>query len=119
MGSSERRAEILRTLCRRRYETIGNLANEFGVSERTILRDIEIISLSEPIYTKQGKYAGGVYVIDGFSMSRMYMSEEEISVLKKIMDGVESNNIIKLDPNEYTTFKNIITQYTKPTYKKG
>lgn len=36
MGSSERRNAIIKALCRRRYDKIGNLAIEFGVSERTI-----------------------------------------------------------------------------------
>lgn len=39
MGTAERRTEIMRVLCRRRHETISNLADEFGVSTRTILRD--------------------------------------------------------------------------------
>lgn len=58
MGTAERRTEMLRVLCRRRCDTVSNLANEFSVSERTVLRDIEVLSLTEPIYTKQGKYDG-------------------------------------------------------------
>ena len=73
MGTAERRTEIMRVLCRRRHETISNLADEFGVSTRTILRDIEVLSVMEPIYTQCGRY-GGVYVTDDYSMSRMYMS---------------------------------------------
>lgn len=60
MGTAERRREMMKILCRRRYETIGKLASEFGVSMRTIQRDIEALSLTEPIYTKAGKYGGGV-----------------------------------------------------------
>ena len=44
MGIAERRYEIIKLLCRRRYETIRNLAAEFGVSVRTIQRDIEALS---------------------------------------------------------------------------
>lgn len=40
MGTAERRRKMMKILCRRRYETIGNLASEFGVSMRTIQRDI-------------------------------------------------------------------------------
>lgn len=49
MGTAEQRTEIMRVLCRRRHETISNLAEEFGVSTRTILRDIEVLSATEPI----------------------------------------------------------------------
>ena len=54
MGTAERRAEIMRILCRRRHETISNLAEEFGVSTRTIQRDVEVLSITEPIYTQYG-----------------------------------------------------------------
>ena len=55
----------MKLLCRRRSETIRNLAFEFEVSERTIRRDIDILSLNEPIYTQVGRYGGGVYVEEG------------------------------------------------------
>ena len=64
MGTAERRYEIMKILCRRRYETIRNLASEFGVSMRTVQRDIESLSRTEPIYTQFGKYGGGVYVVE-------------------------------------------------------
>ncbi|MBE5922691.1 MAG: DeoR family transcriptional regulator [Lachnospiraceae bacterium] len=74
MGTAERRNEILRILCRRRHETIDNLASEFGVSYRTIRRDIEILSLTEPIITRYGRYAGGVYIMDGYYGLHKYCS---------------------------------------------
>ncbi len=58
-GTAERRVEIMKKLCRRRKDTIGNLAHELGVSERTVRRDLEALSLSEPIYTQSGRYGGG------------------------------------------------------------
>ena len=58
MGTSERRYEIMKTLCRCRHEKMHNLAREFGVSTRTIQRDIEVLSRTEPIYTQSGKYGG-------------------------------------------------------------
>ena len=67
-GTAERRSEIMKLLCRRRSETIRNLAFEFEVSERTIRRDIEILSLNEPIYTQVGRYGGGVYVEEGYPL---------------------------------------------------
>ena len=84
MGIAERRYEIMKILCRRRYDTIRNLASEFGVSMRTVQRDIEALSRTEPIYTQFGKYGGGVYVVEGYSMDRMYMKEQELDVLRKL-----------------------------------
>lgn len=117
MGATERRNAILKTLCRRRYETIGNLAMEFEVSERTIRRDIEILSYTEPIYTQTGRHAGGVYVVEGYHMDRMYMLEEEIAVLQKIKDTAYQNNSGLLLPGEAKTLERIICAYAKPKNK--
>lgn len=119
MGTAERRTEIMRILCQRRCETINNLASEFSVSKRTISRDIETLSLTEPIYTKQGKYGGGVYVEEDFYMSRMYMSERELAVLQKMADSVDAETVCGLDTAERLILKNIISQYTKPITNKG
>jgi predicted DNA-binding transcriptional regulator YafY len=116
MGSAERRGEIMKTLCRRRYETIRNLASEFGVSERTIQRDIEFLSKSEPIYTQQGRHGGGVYVIDDYSMYRMYMTNEEISVLNKLYIATDTNTSM-LTQKEKEVLRSIIIQYAKPKSK--
>ncbi len=57
MGTAERRTEIMRILCRRRHETISNLAETFGVSRRTIQRDVEILSITQPLYTQSGSHS--------------------------------------------------------------
>lgn len=63
MGVAERRNAMIKALYKREYDTVHNLAEEFGVSERTIRRDVEELSLYEPIYTMQGRYGGGVYML--------------------------------------------------------
>ena len=118
MGTAERRMEILRTLCRRRHETISNLAYEFGVSDRTIMRDIEVLSLKEPIYTQCGRYGGGVYISDNYSMSRMYMTDKELSVLNKLADYLKTSEGYLLDGEEKQLLDTIILQYTKPKCRK-
>ena len=112
MGTAERRTEIMRVLCRRRHETISNLADEFGVSTRTILRDVEVLSVTEPIYTQCGRY-GGVYVTGDYSMTRMYMTERELAVLHKLSELADKKSICELSIEENTLLKSIISQYTK------
>ena len=114
MGTAERRMNIMRVLCRRRYETISNLACEFGVSNRTILRDIEMLSATEPIYTQCGRYGGGVYVMENYSMDRMYMRESELAVLHKLASLADQNAVCDLSKREKDLLKTIISQYTKP-----
>lgn len=118
LGTAERRTGIMRVLCRRRHETISNLAEEFGVSQRTILRDIEVLSLTEPIYTQCGRYGGGVYVTDNYSIDQMYMSEKELSVLQKLALSVDEKTVCQLDERERSLLNSIIAQYTKPTHRK-
>ena len=114
MGTAERRSEIMRILCRRRHDTIANLAIEFGVSERTIQRDIEALSLTEPIYTQCGRYDGGVYIDEDYVMNRMYMTDLELEVLHKISSFVENSASCDLNRAEVAVLHHIITQYTKP-----
>ena len=118
MGTAERRAEIIRILCRRRHETMSNLAEEFGVSIRTILRDIEVLSVTEPIYTQCGRYDGGVFVADDYTIGRMYMTQTELSVLQKIAAFAETQAACVLNMEEYRILRNVISQYTKPNRKK-
>ena len=84
MEGAERRRTLMEILCRDRHGTIGCLARELGVSERTVRRDIERLSMKEPIYTQAGRYGGGVYVIDGYFMPKQALSQRELCVLKKI-----------------------------------
>ena len=117
MGTAERRYEIMRILCRRRYETIRNLASEFGVSMRTVQRDIEVLSGTEPIYTQFGKYGGGVYIVEGYSMDRMYMNEQELNVLQKLYIAADEQDSLLTD-YEKSLLRSLISQYSKPTIKQ-
>ena len=119
MGTSERRKEIMRILCRRRFETIGNLATEFGVSERTIRRDIETLSLTEPIYTQTGRYGGGVYVVENYSINQMHLSEKESEILHKLYDLLKNQKNCLLSDEELNIFRCIVNNYTKPINEKG
>ncbi len=115
MDPSERRDEILRTLCRRRFDTIENLATEFCVSKRTVQRDIQHLMCKAPIITVQGKH-GGVHMMTNYYPDRMYMKEEEICVLMKI-EMIFIRLGIELTSDEKTIFHNIIVQYTKPKFE--
>lgn len=116
MGTTERRREIMKILCRRRHETMSNLASALGVSIRTIQRDIDTLSISEPIYTQTGKYNGGVYIVDGYSFDRMYMTEPELEVLKKLYIAATKNNSL-LSAGEKEILYGLISQYSKPKLK--
>lgn len=84
MGASERRRAILEVLCQRRQDTRENLAQEFGVSLRTISNDIDELSRTYPIITTRGKYGGGIKVLDGYRLDRKYLNPAQQHLLKRL-----------------------------------
>ena len=76
MTANERRNAILEVLCLRRFETVENLAFEFGVSGRTIRNDVLILSCEYPIYTAKGN-GGGIRVDGNYRfMAAMWLHDQ-------------------------------------------
>lgn len=108
MSASERRMELLDVLVERRHDNINNLAFEFGVSTATIMRDIQTLSLSYPIYTTQGN-GGGVHVVDGYRGGRKYLTETESDLLEKLAS--------KLTGTDFETMQSILKKFNEPRRK--
>ena len=106
----ERRDSILRALSRRREDRIENLAAEFGVSEKTIRRDIELLSCSAPISTKTGP-GGGVSVMPGYYYGRQYLKKEQETLLRSLLPG--------LQPDQQRIMQDILDSYAMPTVTPG
>lgn len=104
----ERRQEMLEVMCERRHDSIANLAAEFKVSERTIRRDIELLTLSYPIYTTQGS-GGGVHVVDGYRLGRKYLTDSQSGLLERLA--------VRLDGDDFETMKSILKNFSEP--KRG
>lgn len=84
MTASERRNAILEVLCLRRFETVENLAFEFGVTGRTIRNDILMLSLKYPIYTTQGN-GGGIHVDEKYRLGKSFLKEEQQELLQRLL----------------------------------
>ena len=110
MGTAERRLEILKYLCRVRKTTVPELSEKFGVSERTIQRDIIEIELTfhAPLDIRGGRY-GGIFVIGDYSFDRAYMCDDELDLLRKIQGLVEN----QLSDSENRSLSQIIKKYSK------
>lgn len=111
MGTAERRLEILKYLCRHRHATMPQLAEMFGVSVRTIQRDIFEIEATfhVPLHTRGGKYAGGVFVQGDYSFDRAYMHKDELDLLAKVRELVRA----QLSDKEQALLSRIIETYTQ------
>jgi len=69
--------EIVYILMERKSVTAQELATHFEVSKRTILRDVETLSIAGiPIYTSKGK-GGGISILDKFVLNKATINEEE------------------------------------------
>lgn len=118
MSASDRQLKILKILYRRKHETISNIANELGVCERTIMRDISELSLDEPIYTLAGRYNGGVYIDDRYSLHKIYFEEKERMLIEKIVTDIEKNTYCSLSIDELKQLKKLLADYSKPIKNK-
>ena len=74
-----------------------NLAAELGVSERTIRRDVEILTRSYPLETVCGRYGGGVRVADWYHLDRQRMSPKQTALLKRLAVGLHSEDLDEMN----------------------
>ena len=84
MTMNERRAEIIRILTARRKDTMRQLAEELGVTMRTIRSDILVLTVDYPLETQRG-HGGCVKVADWYHPHRSILSDEQQRVLKQLM----------------------------------
>lgn len=80
--------EIIYILLDKKIITAGELAMHFGVSSRTIYRDIDTLSLAGiPIYTEKGK-GGGISLLPDFVLNKSILSEQEQNEILSALHGL-------------------------------
>ena len=112
MGASDRREAIMRILYRRGNETIANLANEFGVSERTIRRDIIELSINYPIFTVRGRYYGGIHIVDGSSGRQRIFVGRNLETITAVLDYISDNPIDGVGDDDIKALRQLIEKYS-------
>lgn len=96
MTALERRDEIMKIMVSRRQENIDNLACEFGVSRRTIERDILDLSTRFPLYTVQGN-GGGVHLDKSYHPYKNTLSRQQTEVLQNLLGRATDEERIVLE----------------------
>ena len=81
MTPADRRLEIITILAVSGHATSMELAQELGVSSRTILHDVIRLSYGYPIYTKQGA-GGGIFIMDHYKPYVNTLTFTELEWLK-------------------------------------
>lgn len=113
LKASVRRSKLEIILCRRRFETMSNLALELGVSKRTIQRDIDILSESIPLFTTRGNH-GGVFLLGNYSKERQCLKSCEIQVLTKVI-SLPNNRMQILKDSEKDVLRSVCSIYSPST----
>lgn len=116
-NTQERRERMLRLLGLRERWKVGELAREFGVTERTILRDVEQLSLTKPICTEPGRH-GGVWLTE--HSAHPTLTAEETAALRRALAVLETGAANRgapaqgtLSPEDLQTVREIIRHYGK------
>ena len=111
MGTAERRLQIYKYLCLVRKSTMPQLAEKFGVSIRTIQRDIFEIETTfhAPLKITKGRYGGGIFVIGDHTLFRAYMCDDELLLLQKVQALVKK----QISHDENIILEQIIKKYSK------
>lgn len=85
--------EIVYILLEKNTITAKELSQHFGVSIRTIYRDIDILSTANiPIYTNKGK-GGGISLLDNFVLDKSILSEGEQNQILFALQSLEKLDI--------------------------
>lgn len=94
--------EIVYVLLRQNTVTAKALAERFGVSQRTIYRDIDTLSLAGiPVYTEKGK-GGGISLLPDFVLHKSILSEPE---QEEILSALQSLGHVKAADTESVLHK--------------
>ena len=91
MTAADRRMEIISILVVSGHVTSRELAQEFGVTRRTILNDVVVLSYGYPIFTKQGA-SGGIFIMDGYKPYNNTLTPLEQERLKKMYHMAEGQD---------------------------
>ena len=104
--TAERRIKMLLFLCERRQAKVGELANEFDVSVRTVHYDLDILSCSFPITFKRG-INGGACIVDGFCLGMKYLTNPQTMLLEKLSASLAGEDL--------TLMREILKTFKKPS----
>lgn len=89
--------EIIYILINKRTITAKELADKFEVSQRTIYRDIDLLSSAGiPIYTTKGK-GGGIGILDNYVLNKSMLSEGEQNEIIAALQGLSAINYTNVD----------------------
>jgi predicted DNA-binding transcriptional regulator YafY len=89
--------EITLILLNKKTVTAGELAERFGVSTRTIYRDIdELSSAGVPVFTNKGS-GGGISLLDNYAINKAMLTEHERDSLLLALKTLQATKYPEID----------------------
>ncbi|MGX7205573.1 helix-turn-helix transcriptional regulator [Enterococcus pingfangensis] len=85
----ERLISMIMILLKKEIVSTQEFAERFGVSKRTILRDVETLSVANiPIYTQRGRN-GGIGLLPNYKVDKKLLTAQDIQHLLTALSGVQ------------------------------
>jgi len=89
--------EIVYILLNQKNTTAKQLAERFSVSQRTIYRDVDTLSLAGiPVYTEKGK-GGGISLLPEFVLSKSILNDKEQNEVLSALQGLTNMGTVDSD----------------------
>ncbi|WP_408010008.1 helix-turn-helix transcriptional regulator [Pseudalkalibacillus sp. A8] len=105
MNKSQRLIEILMTINSRKKFTIRELTEQFQVSKRTILRDLQELSeLGVPLYSEFGIH-GGYRLLNDCMLPPIYFTEKEAAALFFVSESLRNYRHLPFETQIETALK--------------
>lgn len=117
MRTQERRERIVQIIAMCGTVTAKELANRMQVTPRTILRDIDALSMLYPISVNYGR-GGGYYIINYKALNLPCLKNFEIELLEKITSEIDKSSVCSLTSDENQVLKDMITVYSKSAHEE-
>ncbi|WP_332869451.1 YafY family protein [Clostridioides difficile] len=108
MSRAEHLIELMITINAKRSFTAGELAEEFSVSKRTILRDLQVLEgIGFPLYSKVGA-AGGYHVLKERILPPIAFSESEVKSIFFAYQSLEYYNDLPFEQETISVLKKFL-----------
>lgn len=117
MHTHERRERIVQIIAMCGTVTAKELATRLRVTPRTILRDIDALSILYPISVNYGR-GGGYYIINYKALNLPCLKIFEIELLEKITSEIDRSSVCSLTPEENQVLKDMIAIYSKNSHEE-
>jgi len=102
--------EIVYILFEKKRVTAKELAEHFEVSQRTIYRDLDVLSAAGiPVYASKGK-GGGIRLLDNFVIRKSMFNEKEQLEILSSLQGMNALQALELEP-VLTKLKTLFNKY--------